>query len=666
MSDITIEMVPTRPILPVNDDAAPEYGSLNYIFYPGYSEIKEIVLTNTTGGALTPTISFKAHETDSIWWETMRISDTNTGVLADGVFDQEWSGAIGAGSSKTLYIYSHCTKEGFSNNYDGTYWTNSGFAIADMDYINDREEQTAAVDCDAAAAGSTLMLDLGADTEKAYVRIKFSTSGAAVNATFDIQYSDDNVTWATAYTGADLSVAGTMEQITFWWDNVGAHRYWRIYKTDAAAAGGDITDIQWLLFDAHKGYEYGVYGDHKCYIQDEEGYMDDFELRTSIMVNIDVFSRQNYQKPIGRVSKHTDKVMRNFEKYGQTIQLYYIPTMTFSADLNATSDFQLEKRIWDVKAFIAPQKRSLTYIADGGGLEPNMYRYDQRSIYLEPYGPDKVGWYQTNYDFWHAWGHSYYVLFDNHCYKIDDPQPVYLDDELIAFTGRMFLQTDMASLTTDPRNYILTNREGLFMQFYPGGFSVDDPEPWMDPNTPEQRNAYWIGAYIQWTFSRTTVNRPNPYSLTADLGPAGIYNGEVYNQEVWNDPAANNFTTSQPVAFGVLVDAQPDAHYWQMPRFYNWIGYVDYNSPYDTVNTLIQLYLDEDCTIPVEINLEEDGALAKVEWEYDTALVAATGEVTLTALGGTVTSDGHTVRTPSKLYVRYIPDDGRTGVYYPQ
>jgi len=673
MADITVELIPDRPLLPITDEEPAEYGNLNYIFYPGISKCQQIRLTNNTGDALTPHIYFDEHETDTKWWKTMRIYPTCSGVLPSGVWDLEWEGEIAASGTQDLYIMSVCTKEGFSWKYQADYWTNDGFA-ADLNCVNDTEEQSAAVDCDAADAGATLTLDTqtilpsGTSVEEEFVRIKFSTDGV-VNAIFDIQYSDDGTDWTTVYANADLSGIGVMREMTFWWDKPGAHRYWRILKTNAAAAGANITDIQWLLFEAHKdAFDFGVYGDHKCLMRDTEGYMDDFEWRTSVMVNIDVFSRQNYQQPIGKVGSRTKVATRNLVKYGETVQLYYIPAITMSYSLNNYPDFQLERRVWNVKAIITPQKRNLTYTAAADGLQPSLYRYEQRNIILECHGPDQVGWYMTNYDFWHAYGHSFYIMYDDHCYKLDNIQPVYFDDELVAFSGRLFLQSDMVSLGTDPRNYILTNRNGNFQKFPIGGYNayVDEGDTYLDTNTPEQRPAVWSGAYIITLWGRTRANRPNPYSLTTETAPGPTYNGEIYEFQEWNNPETIDFTTALPVAFGARVDAGTgNARYFQMPRYYNWIGYVDANGFYDVINWLVQLYYDEDCTIPVRLNLEYEQTISKVEYSFDRTYVTAAGLVTLTRLGGTIYTDGHYIRTPSKLYVKYISEDGQTDLYYP-
>jgi len=97
MSDITVTVIPDHAPLPINDDPIKDYGELNYIFYPGYSECKLIRLTNNTGDDIAPLIYFDRTELDDKWWKTMRIYPTCSGILESGVSDVSWSGTI-AGS----------------------------------------------------------------------------------------------------------------------------------------------------------------------------------------------------------------------------------------------------------------------------------------------------------------------------------------------------------------------------------------------------------------------------------------------------------------------------------------------------------------------------------------------------------------------------------------
>ena len=665
MSDITVQLIPDHEPLPINDDPLKDYGELNYIFYPCISQYKEILLTNPTASNIDVKLKFKENGVDNIWWRTMRLSELpGSGIWPSGISEQEWSGTITASGTQTLYVYSDVTKEGWSRQYDGTYWTNSGFTIADLNLINDKNEVTPAIDCDSANAASTLTLDLGVNNTEAFHRVKFSVD-AHVHLICNIQYSDNGSAWTTVYTGADLSICNNKKAVTFWWPDIGAHRYWRIYKTNAATAGGNITNVQWLLFEAHKNaYDYGVYGDHKCYLYDANNNMDDFEWKTSVMVTIDIFNRQNYFKPIGRINKRTSLIKYNLDKYGQDVQLWYIPTVTFSYGLDGRSDYQLEARVWNTRGIITPSKRFMRYTAAGDGLAPSMYRYDQREIYFSPFGPDFVGWYMVNYDFWHQYGHSYYIIWDNKIYKVDDPQPIYLDNEVLAIHARLFLDSDVLNLTTDPRNYVLSNKDGIFAQ-HPNAMQAR-PDGFQSLITPDQRPARWAGAYPTYSYTRSMslLSRPNPYELADEIGSDTWPTGEAYETEEWLNPTDSNFQTTTSPAFAALVKSSAGDGYFQMARYYNWIGYFETSGYVDPVSCIIQLYYDEECLIPVTFNLQSSSTTPKVETIFaETNISAGTYLVTLTALGNYILVDGHKVKTPSKLYVRYRAENDESTYY---
>jgi len=365
MSNLKVSQIDLTE-LPIDERSTETYGELNYIFYPGISASGVITIENLSASGITPELSFVSTDED-IMTETMRISGDNKVINL-----KTWSGTIAAGATEILYLYSRFTKEGLSGLYDETYWTNDGFTIADEGLINDQDEETAAIDADSADAGSTLTLDLGEGVTKEFVRLKLSVDATDPELTANIQYSDDNVTYTTVYTGADTSVCLRRRQITWQWKDPGEHRYWRIYKTNAATAGGNITEVQWLLFDAHDIDTNKIYGDHRCLLRDATGEMDDFEIRTSVMIPFDIFSRQNYTMPVFKAGEHTKRIAKNIEKHGSTIQLYYIPTMTFSYNLNAKADFQLEKRIWNTKCIVSPAKRNLRYIEATTPLSPTL------------------------------------------------------------------------------------------------------------------------------------------------------------------------------------------------------------------------------------------------------------------------------------------------------
>lgn len=661
---ITFEYVAPPPPTPPIDLIPTESPDFNYIFYPDVSASASMTITNISTGPITPQLSFVGVEDDP-WYETLRISDDITVTNI-----KEWTGVIAAGATKTLYLYSKCTKEGFSGIYDGSYWANSGFAIADGNLINNEDETVAAIDADTALAGSTLTLNLGVGETKEFTRLKMAVDATDPEVVFDIQYSDDNVTYVTVYTGADTSVCGRRRQITWWWNAAGAHRYWRIKKTNAATAGGNICEVQWLLFDTHDIDTDQIYGDHKAILHDATGFMADYEVRTNVMVAIDTISRQNYTMAIGKIGKHSKKIANNIIKNGNTMQLYYIPTATFSGHINGKADLQVERRVWDIKCMFSSQKRYLQYILNADGLSASQWPYEVRTIWLPPYGPDNVGWYVTNYDFWHSYGHSLYMMYDNRCYKIDDIQPAYYGEELVAMHGRFILQSDMVNLTTDPRNYLLTNRQGNFTQFPVNGYSLANGGLYLDRTTSEQRPIRWIGALPDYIFSKplNEFNNPTPYSLTGTIADDTYPAGEAMIVEDWTDPEHSNFVTAFEVAFAKRAKAGTlNSLYFQMDRFYNWIGFCDANTStaMDIVNYVIQLYLDEDCLIPVKLLLDRSGPYTQVENKFATSSISVAGLVTLKALGSSIVVDSHAYPTPKKLYVRYIPEDNHIAYYYP-
>jgi len=87
---------------------------------------------------------------------------------------------------------------------------------------------------DTAGAGSYVLIDYGVGNAADLTGWKYYVGGV-VTATWNIQYSSDNSSWTNAYTGLDCS--GGAGWKTANWASVGSYRYWRSYKTDAAAGG---------------------------------------------------------------------------------------------------------------------------------------------------------------------------------------------------------------------------------------------------------------------------------------------------------------------------------------------------------------------------------------------------------------------------------------------
>jgi SPRY domain len=99
---------------------------------------------------------------------------------------------------------------------------------------------------DTSAAGSYLQYDLGVGNALEFRKVRVITdkpSGQGAYAVYNIQYSDDGTNWTTAFTSLDItsnnSGYGSTDVIPTQaiWGSVGAHRYWRLYKTNSATGG---------------------------------------------------------------------------------------------------------------------------------------------------------------------------------------------------------------------------------------------------------------------------------------------------------------------------------------------------------------------------------------------------------------------------------------------
>jgi hypothetical protein len=87
---------------------------------------------------------------------------------------------------------------------------------------------------DTADPGAWMQIDFGLGNEKSLIKWRYYVLATA-QAVWDIQYSDDGTTWTTVYENFDVRTsAGWHEAV---WEYVGAHRYWRSYKTNSAVGG---------------------------------------------------------------------------------------------------------------------------------------------------------------------------------------------------------------------------------------------------------------------------------------------------------------------------------------------------------------------------------------------------------------------------------------------
>ncbi|MEW6712071.1 MAG: hypothetical protein AB1403_19775, partial [Candidatus Riflebacteria bacterium] len=93
--------------------------------------------------------------------------------------------------------------------------------------------------------GSGFTIDLGAGNEKEWVRLDTRTSYSGLDLIFDIQYSDNGVTWTTAFSNFALN-GSTIRRAD--WGYTGAHRYWRLYQTNTPTYyWGYVYELSWYL-----------------------------------------------------------------------------------------------------------------------------------------------------------------------------------------------------------------------------------------------------------------------------------------------------------------------------------------------------------------------------------------------------------------------------------
>ncbi len=132
-------------------------------------------------------------------------------------------------------------------------WSGSGIHIYNVAKINDwlytpvgdADGTHNAWHVDSAGIGAWLQLDLGNGVTRAFRSVRLYKNQIAIQATFNVQYSDDGLNWTTCYSGINVTALGGFGRtITASWGNVGAHRYWRLYKSDAAAPGGIFEETQ--------------------------------------------------------------------------------------------------------------------------------------------------------------------------------------------------------------------------------------------------------------------------------------------------------------------------------------------------------------------------------------------------------------------------------------
>lgn len=127
--------------------------------------------------------------------------------------------------------------------YATGFWSHTGLVSYDGTKVNDGVLNVPAFHTDTSAPNSFLKIDLGAGNDKEFMRVDISISSTPAYAIWDVEYSDNDADWFPAKVdvgGAPFAV-GTHE---FTWSKAGAHRYWRLLKTNIATSGGYHAEVQ--------------------------------------------------------------------------------------------------------------------------------------------------------------------------------------------------------------------------------------------------------------------------------------------------------------------------------------------------------------------------------------------------------------------------------------
>ncbi|NPV90329.1 MAG: RHS repeat protein [Firmicutes bacterium] len=95
---------------------------------------------------------------------------------------------------------------------------------------------------DTSAAGAYLSADLGAGNAKAYTKAGIYSGGSNAGS-YKVQYSDNGTAWSDAATDFVPDGAGWHYRT---WGDKGAHRYWRLYLTNAPGNGANLYELQLL------------------------------------------------------------------------------------------------------------------------------------------------------------------------------------------------------------------------------------------------------------------------------------------------------------------------------------------------------------------------------------------------------------------------------------
>lgn len=135
----------------------------------------------------------------------------------------------------------------------------SGFDNFNAEYCVDDQYTTKAWDNNTDGVGQWMQIDTGSSNKKRFTRIALYIDGSALNAIYDVEYYDTaDATWKKAVTGWDLSGEPIGWAIKDW-ASVGSFAKWRLYKTNAASAGGNVMGIELYEVGMPSSWNTGTY-----------------------------------------------------------------------------------------------------------------------------------------------------------------------------------------------------------------------------------------------------------------------------------------------------------------------------------------------------------------------------------------------------------------------
>jgi hypothetical protein len=192
------------------------------------------------GQALTPSSFGETNPITGVWQPKRYAGTYGTNGFYLPFSDNSGADSFGIGADKSANALNRVELGNTSVGYTILGTMTFTLAGAAQVHLRDNNSTTAAAD----PAGLTTNTALGYDFGRAIKVRRIATLTAAANGTsvssiFNIQYSDDNVTWTTVTGSATTHTfsAGLSQSNTTDIDDNGSHRYWRLKYLSGTTAG---------------------------------------------------------------------------------------------------------------------------------------------------------------------------------------------------------------------------------------------------------------------------------------------------------------------------------------------------------------------------------------------------------------------------------------------